>query len=64
MDILTQATAIVNAAEIEDTLKTIDRLMNILTEQYRFQKESYLNQMEKLIKLKEKLAREVGNVHS
>ena len=60
-DILTQATAIVNSAGIEDTIKTIDRLMNILVEQYRFQKENYLNEMEKLIRLKEKLSREVTN---
>ena len=59
--IIDQASAIVNAAEIEDTLKTIDRLMDILVEQYRLQKEIYLDEMKKLIKLKERLSREVTN---
>jgi hypothetical protein len=60
-DIITQATDIVNAAEIEDTLRTIDRLMGLLTDDYRNKKEEYLCQMEKLIKLKEKLSGEVTN---
>ena len=60
-DIITVANSIVNAAEIADTLKTIDRLMDILVEQYRLQKEIYLDEMKKLIKLKERLSREVTN---